>query len=127
MTTWALLLAAVTFGAAWQATDRSRALTRIVRSALAAAHIPEKAAGDEMGLDRGEWSRQLNDQSPMSLSRLALLPDEFWRWFHLLDGDARGLVVLRRDEFAAAARDVIELVRRPRVPLRASMKAKATA
>ncbi len=127
MAFWALMLVALVCGAAWQATDRSREMTRIVRAALAAAQIPEKAAGDEIGLDRGEWSRQLNDQSPLSLSRLANLSDEFWRWFHLLAADTHGVVALKRDEFATAARDLVAAVGRPRVPLRAAMRTKVTA
>ncbi len=50
-----------------------------------------------MGLDEAELSRQLNDLSPLSLSRLADMGDAFWRWFHRIDGEGRGLIVLSTD------------------------------
>lgn len=91
-------------------TPRADALRRRVVLALDRAGISRKSAAITMRLTEQRLSEALNGKSPLSVFRLADLPDEFWEAFDALDVEERGGVVLVSTQLARLVRGVDQLV-----------------
>lgn len=79
---------------AFEMTPRSHALRQRVVLALSRAGISHKEAAIYMRLTPQRLSEALNGTSPLSVWRLADLPDAFWNAFTELDAESRDGVVL---------------------------------
>lgn len=79
---------------AFALTPRADALRRRVVRALDVSGISRKEAAITMRLTEQRLSEALNGKSPLSVFRLADLPDAFWEAFDALDVEERGGVVI---------------------------------
>lgn len=91
-------------------TPRSDALRKRVVLALARAGISHKEAAIRMRLTESRLSEALNGRSPLSVWRLADLPDDFWIAFTELEAEARDGVALMAPQLARLVRGVDRLV-----------------
>jgi transcriptional regulator with XRE-family HTH domain len=73
---------------------RSEAVGRRVSRALVLADISEKEAADIMGLTRQRLNEALHGKSPLSIHRLAELPERFHEEYDRLGVESRGGVVV---------------------------------
>lgn len=99
-------------------TPRADALRRRVVLALDRAGISRKDAAITMRLTEQRLSEALNGKSPLSVFRLADLPDVFWDAFDALNVEERGGVVVVSTHLARLVRGVDQLVM-ARAPLAA--------
>lgn len=91
-------------------TPRADALRRRVVLALDRAGISQKDAAITMKLTEQRLSEALNGKSPLSVFRLADLPDAFWDAFDALNVEERGGVVVVSPHLARLVRGVDQLV-----------------
>ena len=91
-------------------TARAEALRLRVVKALAAAGISRKTAAITMRLTEQRLSEALNGKSPLSVFRLADLPDAFWDAFDALGVEERGGVLVVSTKLARLVRGVDQLV-----------------
>lgn len=91
-------------------TPRADALRRRVVRALDASGISHKDAAITMRLTEPRLSEALNGRSPLSVFRLADLPDAFWDAFDAIGVEERGGVVVVSTQLARLVRGVDQLV-----------------
>ncbi len=113
----------LTAGAAFALSVRGDALRRRVVAALDKAGISHKEAAIAMHLTEQRLSEALNGRSPLSVFRLADLPDAFWDAFDALGVEDRGGIVVLTPELAQLLRGVNQLVM-AKARLRPGLKAK---
>jgi hypothetical protein len=107
-----LLFVGLCFGGTWTPTDRSRALTAVIRKCVKAAYDKQDTAARDAGSDPARFSRELNEQEPLNGSRLADLNDHFWITFHELDAPRRGLIVLHANQVGCSMEALVRLLGR---------------
>lgn len=100
----------IAFTALFVLTPRADALRARVVRALDAAGISRKDAAITMQLTEQRLSEALNGRSPLSVFRLADLPDAFWDAFDAIDIEDRGGVVIVSSKLARLVRGVDQLV-----------------
>jgi hypothetical protein len=91
-------------------TARADALRVRVVAALDKSGISRKEAAITMRLTEQRLSEALNGKSPLSVFRLADLPDTFWDAFDALDIEGRGGVVVLSPKLARLVRGLDQLV-----------------
>lgn len=97
-------------------TPRADALRHRVVRALDAAGISHKAAAITMRLTEQRLSDALNGRVPLSVFRLADLPDAFWDAFDALGVEERGGVVIVSTKLARLVRGVELLMVKAELP-----------
>jgi len=96
--------------AAFQSTAKGDGLRRRVTLALSKAGISQKQAALIMGLTESRLSEALNGRSPLSVWRLAELPDDFWDAFMSLEAEARDGLLVSAPQLARLLRNLDQLV-----------------
>lgn len=105
-----MLFTAIALATVFVLTARADALRSRVCLALDRAGISRKDAAITMRLTEQRLSEALNGKSPLSVFRLADLPDAFWDAFDALNVEQRGGVVVVSAELARLVRGVDALV-----------------
>lgn len=99
----------IAFTTAFALSSRGEVLRLRVAKALDRAGISRKDAAISMRLTEQRLSEALNGKSPLSVFRLAELPDEFWDAFDTAGIEDRGGVVIS-SKLARLVRGVDQLV-----------------
>jgi hypothetical protein len=92
MWTLILVISAVMVAEHLKASEANR-----IRQALRCADISLEKAASYMELDKSLLRRQLDGEGHLSHTRLLLLPETFWQWYHLLGSAERGMPAVFRD------------------------------
>lgn len=91
-------------------TPRGESMRARIEMALDKSGISRKSAAITMRLTEPRLSEALNGKSPLSVFRLADLPDAFWAAFDALDVEERGGVVIHAPKLAQLVRGIDQLV-----------------
>lgn len=105
-----MLITVIAVTAVFMLTPRAEVLRARVVKSLAASGISRKSAAITMRLTEQRLSEALNGKSPLSVFRLADLPDAFWEAFDALGVEERGGVVVVSAKLARLVRGVDQLV-----------------